>query len=69
MEPKPLGELLREARLSGAEVARRLDIPKPTMSHYLRGYSRMPLHVAKRVAQLLGRPVDSIIFPREEASA
>lgn len=62
METTTLRALLDERAMHQVDLAERLRIPKQTLHNYITGRRRVPLALAIRIAQLFGRPVESIQF-------
>lgn len=64
-EMKPLERLIKareEMGLTQEEFAKLVDLSRPMLSHYERGYSIPPLPVAYRIAKVLNASIEQIFF-------
>ena len=61
-----IGEARRHAKLTQADTAEKLGIDHSTLSSYERYRSRIPVHVAKKMACLYGLTMDDIAWDTEE---
>ncbi|SMB97834.1 DNA-binding transcriptional regulator, XRE-family HTH domain [Thermanaeromonas toyohensis ToBE] len=63
--PKPLKEVRIRKKLTQAELARAVGLAQSTIANYEMGRRIPRLHIAQKIAKVLGTRVDNIIFGRE----
>lgn len=56
-----IAELLAWSGMSQKQLAKKIDIPRTTLSAYILGRTPLPLHVAEKIADALGVTLWTII--------
>lgn len=63
--PWTLAELRKRQRMSQRALAQAVGLTSRAISNYESGIRKPPIHVARRIAAVLGVGVDDIVFPGE----